>query len=242
MDSLTARIMSRSGLNPVDPTLPPVHNMRMVYLKEPFGDAEVALHDARVALENLENGTGNAEDLYLAMMKLEVKEQDYFATRYFGRNKTVLKGWKDEGKRIQFYLIVANLGEVTEKRLDDLGAPLGAAGPIPPGYSIEAQNATIAAHDALKQLMKIIELWHTPAWVKLATPIVSIDPFMKNLETRVQEIDAIRELVFKRPQSNLTKKADLRVIETSREEADTYKRLALLVKDDEWVVPYDLLR
>ena len=65
---------------------------------------------------------------------------------------------------------------------------------------------------------------------------------MKNLETRVQEIDAIRELVLKRLQSNLTKKADLRVIETSREEADTYKRLALLVKDDEWVVPYDLLR
>lgn len=238
MDSLTARIMSRSGLNPVDPTLPPVHNMRMVYLKEPFGDAEEALHDARVALENLENGTGRAKDLYMAMIELELKEQDYFATRYFGRNKTVLKGWKGRGKRFQFRRTVENLGKVTRKRFNDMG---GAFGPTPPGYSIEARRAAIAAYNAYEQLDFMIKCWYDHGWVKRLAPR-NFRNSVQNLETSVENIEYNRQIVFGRPQSDLTKNADLRVIETSRKETDTYKRLALLLKDDKWVVPYDLMR
>lgn len=54
VDSLTKRLMSCSGLNPVDPMLPPVHSMRMVTLKEPLTKAEVQLHNARLKLRNLE--------------------------------------------------------------------------------------------------------------------------------------------------------------------------------------------
>ncbi|CAM9767329.1 unnamed protein product [Ectocarpus sp. 12 AP-2014] len=242
MDSLTARIMSRSGLNPVDPTLPPVHNMRMVYLKEPFGDAEEALHDARVALEDLENGSGTARDVYTAMMKLEMKEQDYFATRYFGRNKTVLKGWKNMGKRWQFLKKLKRLSEVTENRLDDMGAPFGVAGSITPGYSTEAQNASIGAYDAFTNLGKMTKLWYNRAWYKLLTPSGSFVPFMQQLNASIGKIDATKQTVLKRPQSDSTKIADIRVIESSRKDADTYKRLALMVVNDEWDLPYDLKR
>lgn len=99
MDSLTARLMSTSGLSRTDPLLPPVHGMRMVYLKEEFGDAEKDLHAARLALKNLEDGTGTATQLYAAMAKLQTSEADYFASRYFGRDRAVLKGWKHDGKQ-----------------------------------------------------------------------------------------------------------------------------------------------
>ncbi|CAN0413340.1 unnamed protein product [Ectocarpus sp. 8 AP-2014] len=107
MDTLTARLRppARStpmvkagiGLNSSNPLLPPVHNLRMIYLKEPFGDAEKDLHAARVALKALEttNDDATRKALYRAMEKLQGKESHYFATRYIGRDKPlVLSGWK----------------------------------------------------------------------------------------------------------------------------------------------------
>ena len=116
MDPLAARLMSRIGvgaagrppahstpmikagigLDPSNPLLPPVHNLRMIYLKEPLTKAEKDLHAARVALKTLE--TDNTPDkrkiLYKAMAKLQGRESQYFATRYIGRDKpVVLKGW-----------------------------------------------------------------------------------------------------------------------------------------------------
>ena len=96
MDSLTKRLLSTSGLDPSRPLLPPVQNLRMVYLKEPFGDAEIALHEARLALKRVEanNIPNNRSILYKAMGKLQVKERETFARRYVGNNKPVLNGWK----------------------------------------------------------------------------------------------------------------------------------------------------
>ncbi|CAM9565058.1 unnamed protein product [Ectocarpus fasciculatus] len=60
----------------------------MIYLQEPFGGAEIHLHNARVALESVQNG-GATAPLYAAMAKLEVAERDYyFARRYFGGEKS----------------------------------------------------------------------------------------------------------------------------------------------------------
>ncbi|CAN0538948.1 unnamed protein product, partial [Ectocarpus sp. 12 AP-2014] len=96
------------GLNPSKPLLPPVHNLRMIYLKEPFGDAEIHLHDARVALESVQNG-GPTAPLYAAMANLEVAERDYFARRYFGGDKAILKGWSCAkfNKKIEELIITA---------------------------------------------------------------------------------------------------------------------------------------
>lgn len=119
MNSLTARLMSRSGLStstpnrlpvhstpritstmgldPSNPLLPPVHNLRMVYLKEPLTNAEKDLHEARKALRVLETtyDDANKKALNKAMAKLQGRESQYFATRYIGRDKPrVLQGWK----------------------------------------------------------------------------------------------------------------------------------------------------
>lgn len=97
MDSLTARLMSRSGLNPVDPTLPPVHNMRIITLNPDMTDAEKNLHAARKALRTLEgaNTDANKQALYRAMAALEGSEVQYFATRYIGKERpAILQGWK----------------------------------------------------------------------------------------------------------------------------------------------------
>ena len=93
----TPMVKAGIGLNPSNPLLPPVHNVRMIYLKEPFGDAEKDLHAARVALKALEttNDPATRKTLYRAMAKLQGKESQYFATRYIGRdNPLVLSGWK----------------------------------------------------------------------------------------------------------------------------------------------------
>ncbi|CAM9115521.1 unnamed protein product [Ectocarpus sp. 8 AP-2014] len=96
-NSLTARLMSRSGLNPIDPTLPPVHNMRIITLNPDMTDAEKYLHAARKALRTLEgaNTDANRKALYTAMSALEGSEVQYFATRYIGKDRpTILQGWK----------------------------------------------------------------------------------------------------------------------------------------------------
>jgi len=98
MDSLTARVISTSGLSRVYPLLPPVHNIGMIYLKEPFGDAEILLHEARVALDKFEESDipANKDALYDAMAKLEVKEAHHIGTTRFGFNKPMFVGWRKE--------------------------------------------------------------------------------------------------------------------------------------------------
>lgn len=96
MDPLTKKLIFRSGLNPTNPLLPPIHNVRMVILQKGLTQAAKDLHDARLALEALENNSTptNRTALYSAMDKLEKQERSYLATRYFGHNKPVLQGWK----------------------------------------------------------------------------------------------------------------------------------------------------
>lgn len=107
MDSLTSRFLSRTGLNPANPTLPPVHNMRMVYLREPLTEAEKDLHIARKAHKALEVGQASLKadpaanvniqalstDLYDAMFNLEEREQEHFQRRYIVDNRPAIQGW-----------------------------------------------------------------------------------------------------------------------------------------------------
>lgn len=96
MDPLTQRLWLRSGLNHAHPLLPPVHNVRVVHLREELTEADIDLHNARVALEKLEAAGpgGDTSDLYTAMWKLQKREQHYFASRYLRSDKAVLRGWK----------------------------------------------------------------------------------------------------------------------------------------------------
>lgn len=152
MDALTKRLMSRSGLNPADPTLPPVHNMRMVYLKEEFGDAEEALHEAHLALETVEAGGPNANTapLYAAMAKLEVSERDYFARRYFGGNKAILKGWNVGWKQKLFKAKITELVAAATARVTATGGLGGGA--LQQGYDDTARVAAILSRDVSRGL------------------------------------------------------------------------------------------
>jgi hypothetical protein len=73
MDPLTQRFWVRSGLNHAHPLLPPVHNVRVVHLREELTDADIDLHNARVALKKLEAAGpgGDTSELYTAMWKLQ---------------------------------------------------------------------------------------------------------------------------------------------------------------------------
>lgn len=96
MDPLTQRLWLRTGLNHAHPLLPPVHNVRVVHLREELTEADIDLHNARVALKKLEAAGpgGDTSELYTAMRKLQEKEQQYFASRYLRSDKAVLRGWK----------------------------------------------------------------------------------------------------------------------------------------------------
>lgn len=113
MDSITQRILFESGLYPGNPTLPPVNNVGMVYIKEPMlKQAEMDLFDARVALRDLEEAerenkiTQDLENkLYATLAALEKKEGEYFTRRYGagtkGETEQILKGWGDIARNLR---------------------------------------------------------------------------------------------------------------------------------------------
>ncbi|CAN0252507.1 unnamed protein product [Ectocarpus sp. 6 AP-2014] len=104
------------GLDPSKPLLPPVDNLRMIYLKKPLTDAENDLHQARIKLRDLEEGQAAIKknpvasvdiealkkSLFEAMRKLQNHEDEYFATRYVGHNKPVLHEWNNGFKQTEF--------------------------------------------------------------------------------------------------------------------------------------------
>lgn len=232
MDSLTKRLLSTSGLDSSRPLLPPVQNMRMVYLKEPFGDAEIALHEARLALEKV-NAGGPPEPLYRAMAKLEVKEQEYFAKRYFGRNKAVLNGWNVEWKQEVLVKKINSLLKQSYEHAEIVGGKRGEK--LVVGYhqkSLNAANYCVRAYQKLKQMNE--RYYNKP------------DPTSEHLESDLElirgNIQRIQEnLVDTRglPDSVL-KEASLGHIKATVRMAQTCERIAILVKQNRWDLPDDL--
>ncbi|CAM9576979.1 unnamed protein product [Ectocarpus sp. 6 AP-2014] len=225
MDSLTARLTSRSGLNPVDPTLPPVHNVRMVYLKEPYGEAEEALHEARVALTVFET-SGNDVDrntLHKAMANLAGKEQDYLANRYFCRDKTVLKGWKEEGKQAQFTRAVAELKKGADDRVLK----------TPPRYrmSLRAARSCANAMDVLFYMNQ--NSYETDG----TTRRTNMPRFATRLAAIQKLVDEVREIHqhMKTAGSSLFGE-----VVASLKDAETALRLAAMITRNEWDLPFEL--
>lgn len=222
MDSLTARLMSRSGLNRADPTVPPTQNMRMVTLKEKYGPAEQALHDARSALEALQfaqiNSPGTVEqlkrDMYQAMEQLEGKEADFFASRYFGSgNKKVVQGWNVDWKSSQFTDKIRSLVTDADARIQ---AAVG---------DVRAQRTATLSHDAAQRLHYMHQKWGRHP--RTGRP-QGLDNDLELIRIIVEDL---RGLVT--TNSTRSMKADLR-------DAEICYRLAQLVFKNRWDLPYDL--
>ena len=241
MDTLTARLMARSGLsnaarpparstpmvkagiglNPSNPLLPPVHNVRMIYLKEPFGDAEKDLHAARVALKALEttNDPATRKALYKAMAKLQGKESHYFATKYIGRDKPlVLSGWNT-----LFTDKVKELAQSAVRRLlvyqsDALVSP----------SARESDAITILLSEMNRDRLDP-KKWNLPR--------ARYENDLAKIKTKVATIDAVRQTMtigsHTRPQSN--------AINRSFHEAEQCARLAKLLVDNVRIVPPDMM-
>ena len=102
MDILAKRQLLQRRLVSATPSLPPLHNLRVLSLDQPLKSAEIELHNARIALEELvdgcERGLGRRyietrrKALGNAMAVLETREREYFKTRYMS-NKRCLLGW-----------------------------------------------------------------------------------------------------------------------------------------------------
>lgn len=235
MDSLTARLMSRSGLSPADPTLPPVQNMRVVNLKEEFGAAEIALHEARVALKNLEDSSGTEAALYTAMAKLEVRERDYFATRYFGRNKAVLKGWNVDRKQEIFdsYISVYLSGKMRAKTLQLRRSRMDPSAAV----------ALTAFKDVLAALQRMHRAWYRYGTVlpnnrKTDTPDFSTNP--RDIKTKIGEIQTSLGGILNLPDTDPSKQRSIRFTRETLRDALICQRLAHLVTKNSWDLPDDL--
>lgn len=232
MDSLTKRLLSTSGLNPTDPLLPPVQNLRMVYLKEPFGDAEIALHEARLALESV-NAGGSPTPLYAAMAKLEVKERDYFARRYFGRNKPLLKGWNVEWKQQLLVRKINNLLKQSAEHAEIVGGKNRTN--LVAGYH---HNALDAANTCVRACVKLEDMnnryYNNP------------QPTSQQLESDLGFIRGSVELIqqslmnTERLPDSAMKEDSLAHIEATLRVARTCVRIGMMVRKGEWDLPDDL--
>ena len=231
MDSLTARLMSRSGLNRADPTVPPTQNVRMVTLKEKYGPAEKALHDARAALEALRYAQKNSPDtvvnqvkweLYEAMEELQGREADFFASRYFGSgNKEILKGWKVDWKHDKFAGRIDRLETGALNRVTQ-AATLGR----------EARMAASISLGLVRRLQAMDQAWG--AHPRGPTPPNGIDTPFKDIQ---QGLKRIRTLVTEGSRGTTASTASLRA---SLRDAEITERLAQLVMKNRWDLPYDL--
>ncbi|AAK14429.1 unnamed protein product [Ectocarpus sp. 4 AP-2014] len=235
MDPLTARLMSRSGLsaagrppahstpmikagiglNPSKPLLPPVHNLRMIYLKEPLTDAEKDLHAARVALKLLETADNdvNRKALYKAMAKLQGKEAQYFATRYIGRGKPqILRGWKT-------HYFSVKVGELLHKSVMRHTSTHQDA--------IDAADGTYYAAEDLRDM-------DTEALKPNPQPKAWFDAGRTDIETQIASIEGV---ILNKTTMDVH---DIASLNDSLQDAKNILRLAKLV-DNVREVPYDML-
>lgn len=241
MDSLTKRLMSRSGLNPVDPTLPPVNNMRMVYLDEKYDGAEQALHEARVALDKLEkaqkipNNQSNVDNaagiVYDKMAALEVKERDYFARRYFGRDKGVLRDWNVDRKQLLFTQKIADLISDAADRNDDANNN---------GLYQPAKDAAATSETACAALDGMDKRWYDPVSRnrKTVTPNFGNNP--QDIDTAITTIRTNLDAVLTIQPESPMKQASIISVRASLRDAEICQRLAQLVMNNRWDLPDEL--
>lgn len=148
MDSLTAMLMTTSGLSRANSLLPPENNVRMVHLKKPFEKADIALHEARVALKNVEDKTGTAHQLYTAMAKRQTSET-YFSTRCFGRDGSILKGREDKTGQEKLRSTSKKLMTMAKTRINTDSS-----------LDHDAQHAAIVCLAACQSLEAIADMWY----------------------------------------------------------------------------------
>lgn len=242
MDSLTARLLSRSGINRRDPTVPPTQNMRMVVLKEKYGKAEIELNKARRALADLQHvqKTDPRNDLrieqaatvlYRAMERLTGREADFFASRYFGSgNKKVLQGWQGDWKRGMFNQKLSDLyNRLVDRNNEITGNNLSM-------LSQEAWRHTNRSATVMRMMM---QLWYPNGENRprrTTTPDFGEDP--KIFDNSISKIKA--ELTKALAGQNGSTRADVASIRESLSDAQTFQRLGHLIMKNRWDLPYDL--
>lgn len=242
MDSLTSRLLSRSGLNRADPLVPPTHNMRMVVLKQEYGAAEQALDRARRALAVLERVQKDhprdnvrieaaAEALYREMEGLVGKEADFFASRYFGSgNKKVLKGWQVNWKQGMFGQKLVELYQRLVDRNNDI---------TDNNLSAITQEAWRHANRAGTAMQMINQLWYPNGD---RNPRRTTTPDFGNYpQVFGRSVSGIRtELNKALAGQNGSTHADVASIRESLRDAETFQRLAHLAMKNRWDLPHDL--
>lgn len=262
IDSLTKRLMSRSGLNPVDPTLPPVHNLRMVHLDEKL---DVELHEARGALHALEQSqkaplyaataTAPAFDqtaktaainaaktaLITAMKALQASEQDYFANRYLRRGqKPVLVGWHGKEKQDIFTAYLAKLKAAADAQVTKVGF----SGYSRAGYhqtALDAANHYQRATARLIQMNKDCYVGGVTTNARVDTNLLppAVAKGVSDIKKLLDDIVSEREKALQLP-TGTDKTNSLREISVSLLGTQRCLRLAGIVAKNRWELPFDL--
>lgn len=159
MDPLTKNLLSRLGRTPGLPKLPPVNNVRLLNLQKGLQPAELALHNARIALDNFQKAPSATltvqqarTNLHLAMAALQGREQDYFANTYTGTDKRmVLDGWTDWKQR-QLRLQVLRLQTEGNAHMNAVVAN--------PQLNNRAEESATAAAQAARAVQRANNLWY----------------------------------------------------------------------------------
>lgn len=215
-------------------------------LQKGLTQAEEDLHNARVALKALETDQDNASKqkiLYEAMEKLQGREQEYFARRYFGTAKPILHGWNTAGKQSQFKKKIEALVDAARERVrkvqpladaDDAAAAVsGAAAAADDSPALAAAKACVGACQALKTMN---DRWYEglagSGARKTAKPEFVDDPTKINTAIRTIEANLAKNEV----------QASTNSIQDSLRDARICQRLSVIVMSDKWDLPFDLLK
>lgn len=224
MDSHTKRLLSTRGFYSTNPLLPPVQNMRMVYLKEPFGEAEKYLHEARLALKSVNDG-GDIKSLYQAMANLETKERSYFARR-FGANNAVLKGWKKGLVRLNISYLVHEIQEHAE----DVGKIKSDGLTTTQGYLSQALSCANESTRIHAKVLFMVDRWDNPA----QDLGLLFDSDEQNIRASLTNMYSMKDYVENTSAGADTGEKTLRHMESSLEKAEDCVHMAKMIRLSQW--------
>ncbi|CAN0424538.1 unnamed protein product [Ectocarpus sp. 8 AP-2014] len=161
------------------------------------------------------------------MAKLAVKERDYFANRYFGRDKAVVKGWNVDRKQKLFIKFIDDLRSNADGRLrPNMFSPK------------DVQDAARYCSHACTALQHMNNLWYSGGAAIPSNRLADTPDFGKRQQVINEKLGQIQTNLRSIMASGT--QGDIITIKSCLRDAEICQRLARLVASDRWDLPDDL--
>lgn len=240
MDPLTKNLLSRLGRTHGQPKLPPVNNVSFINLQEGLTGAETALHNARVALDQLQAARivvprnvrairRARRTLHRRMALLEASEQEHFAKHYASNDRTVLQGWR-EWKEEKLKDELNDLRTAARHHVDQ--AEFDETHGYADNLAVRGARSAQAGATALQHAN---DLWYDGLLRKTTRP-PGLHQYGEIMRTTTQDVRNLLAQAEQLDPANALRGDTIASIQQSLTNAQTYERLFKHIATNDWAM------